>query len=81
MYATTDASDASHAARSARPRPFSSRCTAVTPSISAARRAASSAVPSVEALSAITTRAGYGSSVSRNARTRRTDASSPRTSL
>ena len=52
---------ADHAARSARPRPFWSRCSALTPSSSAARRQAMPHVRSVLALSAIVTATGAGS--------------------
>ena len=52
MYATTRASLVDHTVRSARPRPFSSRCTAVTRSSSCASRRAIAQVPSVLALSA-----------------------------
>ena len=51
-YASTGASEADHTARSARPRPFSDRCTTVTAGSSAATRRATASVPSVEALSA-----------------------------
>ena len=53
MYATTRASLVDHTVRSARPRPFSSRCTAATRSRSWAIRRAIAHVPSVLALSAI----------------------------
>ncbi len=55
MYATTSASEADQAALSARPRPFSSRRNTDTRGSSAASRRATVRVPSVEALSAITT--------------------------
>ena len=61
--------------------PSSSRCTTLTCGSSAARRSATASVPSVEALSAIVTRAVKGTSVARWAQTARTEASRPAASL
>ena len=58
MYASTGASDADHTARSARPRPFSSRWTTVTSANSSASASATASVASVLALSATVIRNG-----------------------
>ena len=77
MYASTGASEADHTARSARPRPFSGRCSTVTAGSSAATRRATASVPSVEALSATVIRNRYGKPAVRCAcRRRRQDSRS-----
>ncbi|CAM5628100.1 hypothetical protein SPURM210S_00863 [Streptomyces purpurascens] len=65
MYASTGASEADQTARRARPRPFCSSRKRVTSGISAASRAATRGVVSVEALSAIVMRNAYGNVLSR----------------
>ena len=81
MYATTRASLADQAARSARPRPLrSSRSTCTPPSVRASTRAIAG-VSSVLALSAITIRHVNGNSASRKRWRRRMLRSSPACSL
>ena len=65
MYATTGDVLRDHTARSARPRPLASRCTARTPRSCWARRQASSHVRSVEALSAMVMTQRSGKRLSR----------------
>ena len=60
MYARTGAGEADQAACSARPRPFSARCSTVTPGSSSVRDWATAMVASVLALSATVIRNGYG---------------------
>ena len=61
-----------HTAFSARPRPFSSRCTTRRPSTLSVSETARRTVPSVLALSATVIRAGYGTLARRWASRRRT---------
>ena len=81
MYASTGASEADQTARSARPRPFSARCTTATAGSSAAIRRATASVPSVDALSATVIRNRYGNSAARCACSRRRHDSRPASSL
>ena len=76
MYASTFASLLLHAARSARPRPFASRCRARTDVRSLASRTEPNQVPSVEALSTIVICQRNGNVAERYAWSRRTLASS-----
>jgi hypothetical protein len=75
MYASTAASECVHTNFSARPRPFSLRCTAATSGSVSASRSATSAVASVLALSAMVIRNRYGNSARRYACSRRTHGS------
>ena len=71
MYATTSARLADHAARSARPRPFSSSRRCETPRSSRPSARAIAGVASVLALSAITIRQVNGKEAQRKSCSRR----------